>query len=423
MSPNQQYQDPNQQPQQPVQYPQSPYDYILNQQLPPPKKSHKKAIILVLVLLLGLGSCGAAWYASGQEKNTPNTPAANTANTQATGTNEWTGKANTYRWSDAQNWSKGTPKNGQSLHINVSKVKQPTSTYGATAVPFEDDIKNLSINKLTIDGKVDSIIVSVEGETLSVTGGVEDAITQTTVGSSTTVPQVSFHNQLIFAGDASLKTSGKNILSFVNDSETAVTLKKSLKITATSTSQIDFSGAIEGTGKLEVSDNAIAKGALVSLRYASPKFKGKVVIGIGDILHVSNYNTTGTVNALGSSSVEVADGGALGLFATQTTNFVLNNDITMAGAGVLSTTANTGDHTGALTACLTNAQQGCDGNVRVTLGGKVRLSGDTQLGASYGGENNEIPTETTVTYSFENEVTGGYQLISVPASQAIIEQK
>lgn len=429
MPPNQQYQDPNQpqQPQQRPPYSPSPYDsdynYILNQQLPQPKKSHKKAVILVLVMLLALGSVGAALYASSQQKN-PTTPAATTTDgtEKVTGTNEWTGKANTYKWSDAKNWSKGKPQNGQSLHIDVAQVEQPATANGSHLVTFDNDIKNLSINKLTIDGKIDAFSAIVEGNSFTVTGGIEDAITLTTTDTAATAPQVGFYSKVVFAGDATLKTTGKNMLSFVNDTYVAVAIKKTLKLEASGTSQIDVSGAIEGTGKIEAEDNSIAQGAFVAFRYASPDFKGKVVIGTGDLVHVGNYNTTGSVNAFGSGSIEIAEGGTIFLFGTHVTNFIVDNNITMAGFGTIPARANAGERSGAINACLTSAEQGCDGNVTVTLGGKVTLTGDTQLGASFGGEDAALPTGTTVTYIFSNDIQGGYQLAAIPASFAVIQQ-
>jgi hypothetical protein len=430
MPPNQQYQDPNQRPQQqqqqysPPQY-DSDYNYILNQQLPPEKKSHKKAIILVFVMLLALGSLGAALYASSQQQNNANTPAANTANDpeKVTGTNEWTGKANNYKWSDAKNWSKGKPQSGQSLHIDASKVKQPTNANGDhTSVLFDNDVKNLSLNKIVIDGKVDTIDLVINGNGLTVTGGIEATITPKDSTVTTNIPQVGFYNPVTIGGDVTIKTTGKNLLTFYNDTDTAINLKKSLKITASATSQVNVYGAIAGAGKITIADNAIAKGAMVSFRYASPDFKGKLSVGTGNLVLIGNTNTTGSVNALGSSSVEIADGGALKLIATHTTNFIMNNNITMAGFGVIPALGNTGERTGAINACLTSAEQGCEGHVTVTLGGKVTITGDTQLGASYGGEDALLPTDTTVTYILKNEIIGGYQLAAIPASLVVIQQ-
>jgi hypothetical protein len=201
-------------------------------------------------------------------------------------------------------------------------------------------------------------------------------------------------------------------------------LKKTLKLTASGTSNISVSGAVAGTGTIEFTENSIADTAFASFTTASPDFDGKVIIGKGNLVHVGNRNTTGTVNAFGDSSIQIADGGALKVLGTHATTFTIDNDITMAGVGVAWKAGNTGATTGAISVCLTSAEQGCEANVAVTLGGKIKLTGDTQFGAQYGGEDFVVPIDiTTATFILENTISSNYQLGAVPASLVIIQQK
>lgn len=347
---------------------------------------------------------------------------AHTAETAVT--NVWTGGAHTYNWNEAANWSLGVPTNGQNVEIDVSKVTQPSDRYGKTAFAFQNDIPNLIINRLLIDGEVDGIIASITGNPFTITRGISDSIIQTNENGA--APQITLNNLVQFAGNATVNTSWRNVLTF-GKNDTAINLAdKTIQFAASDISQISISGAIVGTGTIQVAANAVGQGANVMFRTSSPDFVGKVIIGSGDIVHVGNQMSaggSGPVDAFGHSSIDIMNGGALSVFATGTTTFALDNNITMNGNGVAVQTSNTGGYTGALSACIAQAEEGCDSGVHVTLTGTITLTGNTELGASYGGELGGTPPGTTVTYTVANPITGTFSLAAVPNSQVAIQRK
>jgi hypothetical protein len=377
------------------------------------KKSHKRValpVAIVIVLLLLGGGAFALYHSRYQTKATSSITAktSSSAKTSATvATNVWTGKANNYNWNEAANWSLGLPKNGQNLEIDVSKVTQPTDQYGHTSFAFQNNLIDLTINKLIIDGQVDSIIANIKGNPLTITGGIEDTISGTSPDAA--IPQVQIDNLINFAGNALIKTTGKNMLTFYNNKGTAINLAdKTIQFSASDTSSISVSGAMVGTGTIQLPANAIGHTAGITFETPSPDFKGKVVIGSGNLVNVGNQTTGGsygTVDGFGSSSIEIMNGGAMSVFATGTTRFTINNDITISGNGV---TNSDGSVTGAISACVTSAEQGCGANESITLAGLVKLRGNTQVGQSTpssAGANN-----IHVSYTFSNLNKNGYTL-------------
>ena len=139
---------------------------------------------------------------------------------------------------------------------------------------------------------------------------------------------------------------------------------------------------------------------------------GKVVIGSGDSVGISNQaNSTGgnsTTDAFGNSSINVMNGGALSIFAAGTSSYSVNNPITVSGNGI---TQSNGSVTGAISACVTSAENGCGASENITFTGKVKLLGNTQIGRSAPsslGANN-----THVSYTFNNLDKNGYTLNTV----------
>lgn len=139
---------------------------------------------------------------------------------------------------------------------------------------------------------------------------------------------------------------------------------------------------------------------------------GKVVIGSGDSVGISNQaNSTGgnsTTDAFGNSSINVMNGGALSIFAAGTSSYSVNNPITVSGNGI---TQSNGSVTGAISACVTSAENGCGASENITFTGKVKLLGNTQIGRSTPsslGANN-----THVSYTFNNLDKNGYTLNTV----------
>ena len=301
------------------------------------------------------------------------------------------------------------PTNNQNLEINVAQVTQPTDQYGKTSFAFQNNVPNLTINKLIIDGQVDSIIANIKGNPLTITGGIEDTISGTNPNAA--IPQVQIDNLINFAGNSTIKTTGKNLLTFYN-SGTAINLAdKTIQFSATDTSSISVSGAIVGTGTIQLATNAVGRTAGVSFETSSPDFNGRVVIGSGNLVSVGNQTAAGgygSVDAFGNSSIEIVNGGAMSVFAAGTTKFTINNNITMSGNGI---TNSDGSVTGAISACVTSAEQGCGASESIMLTGLVKLLGNTQIGQSTpssAGANN-----LHVGYTFSNLDKNGYTLNTV----------
>jgi hypothetical protein len=387
-----------------------------------PNKSHKKTIIIsvvVLVLVLVAGGAFALYRHNHKAKpvaalsttKTSNTTKATTkTSTTPVATNTWTGKDNNYNWNDANNWSLGIPTNNQILEINVADVTQPTDQYGTTSFAFQDNIPNLTINKLVIDGTVASFIFDIKGDPLTITNGIEDTTVRT--DSSAGVPQVQIDNQINFTGNSTIETTGNNILTFVsaNSGEVINLGSSTLQFTASGSSQIDVSGAIAGTGEILLPNNAVSSTGLVMFDDSSPNFNGKVVVGSGDTAVVGNQDNGGygTVDAFGNSSVDIMNGGSMELTAAGTSSFTVNNPISVSGNGV---TQSNGSVTGAISACVTSAEEGCGASESITFTGQVKLLGNTQIGqstpSSLGASN------THVSYTLNNLDKNGYALTTV----------
>jgi hypothetical protein len=189
-----------------------------------------------------------------------------------------------------------------------------------------------------------------------------------------------------------------------------------LTFNAAGSSEITF-GALSGNGKLLFPDNAISSPAFVTFTDPSPNFDGQVSIGSGDGISMQDPD------AFGSSSIQIAAGGTLGLNGLGTTSLNLSNNITMGGNGTAaSPSSTTGSYSGAINACLTPGEEYCpDGGV-VTLSGNVTLTSNTELGASYSGGSSQAPTSTTITYNIAKPLSGNYSLTAVPDSMVVIQK-
>src|ERR1035438_2812287 len=113
------------------------------------KNNNGFTVVEVLLVLIALALIGLAGYFVAKHVNNNKSPA-NGNSIAAASTNTWTGKDNNYNWNDANNWSLGIPTNNQILEINVAKVKLPVD---GTEFEFQDNIPNLTIYKLVIDGQ------------------------------------------------------------------------------------------------------------------------------------------------------------------------------------------------------------------------------------------------------------------------------
>ena len=342
-------------------------------------------------------------------------------------TNVWTGKSNANNnWNDSKNWSKGVPVNNQIIEINASKYNQPGNN---DSYVFEDNIPGLTIRKLIIDGSVLNFNFVLSGEPITITNGIEDTVTNPNTNPYPGIPQFMLSNRIIFKGNQTIETSGTNNLTFYNPTGAAISIgKNTLTFIANNSSVIDVAGAVKGTGTIAVPDNAVGSVNGLYFGYASPDFEGNVVIGNGDVVGIGNENGNSVngetlVDAFGKSTIAIHNGGAIIFNAANTNTFIVNNTITMSGNGVPANKPGTGKFTGALDACISTGQEGCGSGVHVNLTGRVTLSGNTGLGAQYGGVPDiGTPTGTTVSYSLSQAVTGNYSLSAVAGSNIIINK-
>ena len=274
----------------------------------------------------------------------------------------------------------------------------------------------MTVNKLVIDGQsANTLGFNIKGDTLTVSNGIEDTATATKAVSYST--EIQIDNQINIGGNSTIETTGHNMLTFysastTNSGEVIGLGANTLQFTTTGTSQIDVSGAIAGTGEILIPNNAVASGSSVLFYNSSPNFNGKVLIGSGDSVGMSNQaNSAGgssTSDAFGSSSITITNGGALSIFAAGTSSFSVSNPITVSGNGI---TQSNGSVSGAISACVTSAEEGCGPSESIAFSGQVKLSGNTQIGESTPsslGANN-----THVGYTFSNLDKNGYTLNTV----------
>jgi len=359
-------------------------------------------VIIIFILVL-IGAAG--WFVYREHHKT-------TTSSEAV-TNTWTGKSGNYNWNEKANWSLGEPVNGQNLEIDLADVKQPTDQYGATSFSFQDNIPNLSINKLIIDGKVMGVIFDIKGDPLTIADGVEDTIAQT--NDQNAIPQVRLDNSIFLSGNQTILTTGKNDLTFLSNLGNKDGLNignHTVEFKVVGSSDISFMSPVSGTGEIYLPNNAISPaGELLFYNY-SPDFNGEVSIGKGNYVGISNADSQtggyGPVSAFGTSLINIQNGGALNVFDAGTDSFTLNNPIDISGQGIANSN---GSSTGAISACLTNAEQGCGASEQLTFSGTVKLLGNTQIGTyvpSSEGSNN-----THVDYTFNNLDKNGYSLTVV----------
>src|SRR6266567_4329811 len=145
------------------------------------------AVELVLVVAV-VGLIGFAVWRAYEMHQTATLPSTTTSPNAAT-VNSWTAKGTDFKFSDAKNWSLGTPKNGQDLTINTDTVATDSADGKLT-----DDMPSLSIGRLTILGSktpVTGLALTISGQPLTITGGISDQITasgaQVTLGNDLTL--------------------------------------------------------------------------------------------------------------------------------------------------------------------------------------------------------------------------------------------
>lgn len=356
-------------------------------------------IILVMLALIGL----AGWYVWHRNKSSnANITPSNSSNAIVSSANQWTGGGGNYNWSDAKNWSKGTPKDGQDIEIDMAKVKQPSD---GSQLAFKNDL-NITIGKLTFKGSIPSGIFDIRGNPLKIAGGIVDSVAQTDPNSA--IVQAGIDTDVIFTKDQTVSISSKNgDFSFGHAGDKTVDIgDHHITFVTTNKATIGINSPIKGTGKLTFP----ASSTSTTFRYPSPQFSGDTEIA-GGIVDMDKPL------ALGTGRITVSDGAALGVSSAGTTSFTINNPLTLSGNGFKWTDhSNSGLTSGAVYSCLTQAEEGCGGGTNVTITGQIILLSNTQLGTSPADPSAPAPTSTTTTYHISKPVQGGYSLTAVPNS-------
>lgn len=367
------------------------------------KPSKKRLTLKLLILLIIIAGLIALYNSESGNKasTTSGTPSALTATI-----NKWTGGGNNYNWSDAKNWSLGVPKNNQQLQFNVSNKKLQSNGVG---YDFNNDVPGLIVSALVIDGRSNyPVSFNIKGNSLTIIKGIYDTATSSSkIGGST---DIQIDIPIIFGNNAKIQTSGNNDLTFYYDKQgESINLgSNTIQFVASGDSEIDVSAAIAGTGKVLLPNNAVSHNSIVMFSTSSPNFNGNVVIGSGDLVHVSNQSNTGskaTLDAFGNSNINIQNGGAMVMFAAGSSNFSVSNPITLSGYGIKKANDVL---TGAVSACITIAQEGCGADENITFTKPVKLLGDAQVGES---TPSSLGTDNIhVNYIFNNLVKNGYKL-------------
>ena len=378
------------------------------------KKVNKIISVVVVVVVLALVVIIVALFMG--NKNAPSINDKITSNVSAPKIDTWTGKANTYDWDTAMNWSLGIPANGESLAINTASIKQTSSP-----VTFQDNIPSLSISRLTIDGT--SADITITGSPINIKNGIAVDLTQANTDS--TKPAVQINNALTFTGNQTVNAATGNDLTLSGASSATTTIgSNTVQFVAAKSSDIEVSTPLVGTGEIELPTSTATTG-VVDFNTASPSFTGEVMVSSGATVGMSNQNTSGsgvnTTDAFGTAAITVASGGYLELNEVGSTSFTVPNNLTIAGNGGASQSQDNGAYTGAISSCITSAQQGCSSGATVTFSGKVTLTANAELGAFYGLNTPQVPTSTTVTYVVKNLATSSHTLTAVPSSKAVVE--
>lgn len=332
-------------------------------------------ILTVIGVLIVCGFVG--WFVYKNYHKTPITHATDT----------WTGTGRTFNWSDKNNWTNGVPKSGDNLVFNMANII-PISV--GIKRNFINDLPNLTVHNIVLKGITGNGDVDFTGKPFSLTGNISD---ETGNSSNVNIPGgavFDFENDITLAGDSVIAEYGKNTLEFIQGTFNL----NGHHLTLSNVPADYFKGA--GTLELEGTD------FLYNLGNCNPDLSGTVIID-------KAADVTSTYCAFGSSTITIFDPGYWEIAgATSPTSITISNPINVSGEGQVN---EDGSITGAISACLTVKEQGCDNNEQVTFSGLVTLYGDTQVGAytpaSAGADN------LHVNYVFKDLSKDGYTLTIV----------
>ena len=351
------------------------------------------SIIEVILLVAVLGIIG---YVLWQYYNRTHQFGATTSGSIVK-TDSWTGGGTTAKWSDAKNWSLGKPKNGQNIELNTDKF-----TGASDGGQLNEDIVGLKIAHLEIKGTnnpVNGVGLNLSGETLTISAGISDEITAAKSG-------VIFANAITFADNKQTVANGtSSSVSFEGKGFDVGSSQVIFNSGAYSElGGIEVDAPISGTGTLTFSAGSTSLGTGYNGVYVSPNFTGNVNVQQGAMVTMAGDKGMGTAN------IVVQDGATLNLTSVGSNTLTLANTISLEGSGVSSavqhgTATPAGASLGALSACLTEGQEGCQSSAKIMLTGDSTLAGNTQLGG-------------TGTYTFSKLDKGSYTITPVSGSSA-----
>ena len=388
------------------------------------KKSSKRLITVLvgLVILVLLAAGGYFLVKSMGSKKTVSTTPVTTS--MANMTNIWTGKGSSDKFSDKDNWSMGVPVNGQMLEINLANLTAPataSTTAGssstvvvASPIPtINNDMPELSVKELKIDGNAKISAFNLTGKALGLTGDINVNPT-----SSTTGFKVGINLPVTLGADSLLSIGGTNAVTVSGDTTAVFALGAyKLNVSDSNTSNLNFLMPLSGTGSLMFNANSVSLTANAYFQSVGTAFTGKVEIGSNDLVALGN---SGATSAFGTSVITVDSGGSLELQST-TNTYALANALNLSGSGVMnSSTSALGATTGALTGCITVGPEKCNGGLAVTLSGMTTLNAATEVGALYLPQAGAKLTGSSVSYHFANLMKNNFNVTAVANSQAVI---
>lgn len=388
------------------------------------KKSKAKLILLILLVIVLLAGAAAGYLFLTKKKSTK-TSSASTANTstQAVTFNTWTGKGSSNNFSDSANWSNGTPVNGQNLEINLSTIgttstssanSSSSSAVVSSSPQIKNDINNLSVGQIKIDGTSDLSSFQLAGNALTINNSL-----QVTAKSSTPNMKINLNVPINLGGNSNFQISGNSVVTFVGSATNMIdlsTFNLSFNVSNTATVLEDMS--LSGKGDLTMASSAVSTTSSLKFMASSPNYSGKVEVGANDLVALGYSSPS---NAFGTGAITVDNGGALELVLTTGNAFNLGNDLNLSGNGVKNGSSNAlGAYTGALTGCIVNAAGLCTAGLNVALSGMDMLNANTELGALYLPSAGAILKTASVTYHFTNLMKNNFTVSPVASSQAVI---
>ena len=325
------------------------------------KNQNGSSVIEALLILVVLGLIGLVGWYVWQQKNSKTTAPTNAS----AAVNTWTGKGQDLKWSNATNWSKGTPRNGQQLVFDLTDL--PKNSDG-TAKSLNNDLNDVTLESVSFEGKEASGTVgfNITGNTLRLSKGIYDNLVENVPN----LPlQMAVSTNIVFTDNATITVGPKaGILAVGQDKQSIDFGNHALSLTNTEDGRLSVVSAMSGTGHLTFSSSIKGYG-FTDTSSASPNLHSEVTI--------LNGTTLMRGSSLGDGKIIVAKGATLWV-ASSDLSATIQNPLTLSGSG----TQSSGKASGALEICLgPSGDSGCNGTPQqLNLTGQVTLTGDTQLG-------------------------------------------